>query len=63
MNTMTFKGALVGLTLSLGIAQAYGAQTKRIDVMLIGGAIMSSTLAVWLSELEPGWVFLILSKA
>jgi malate dehydrogenase (quinone) len=41
MNTMTFKGALVGLTLSLGIAQAYGAQTKRVDVMLIGGGIMS----------------------
>ncbi|WP_332768926.1 malate dehydrogenase (quinone) [Pseudomonas koreensis] len=49
------KCALVALTFSLGMAQAYAAQTKRVDVLLVGGGIMSSTLAVWLSELEPGW--------
>ncbi|MDQ0980273.1 malate:quinone-oxidoreductase [Pseudomonas synxantha] len=55
MNNPTLKGALTALALSLGIPHAYAAETKRVDVMLLGGGIMSSTLAVWLSELEPGW--------
>ena len=28
---------------------------KTVDVLLIGGGIMSATLGVWLNELEPGW--------
>ncbi|WP_200754182.1 malate:quinone oxidoreductase, partial [Pseudomonas syringae] len=55
MNNPTLKGALTALALLLGISHAYAAETKRVDVMLVGGGIMSSTLAVWLSELEPGW--------
>jgi malate dehydrogenase (quinone) len=55
MNNPMRTCALVALTLSVGIGQAYAEQTKRVDVMLVGGGIMSSTLAVWLSELEPGW--------
>lgn len=27
--------------------------TKKVDVLLIGGGIMSATLGVWLHELEP----------
>ena len=50
MNT-----ALLGLALSMGITSAYAAETKKVDVLLIGGGIMSSTLGVWLNELEPGW--------
>jgi malate dehydrogenase (quinone) len=38
-----------------GLATAQAAETKKVDVMLVGGGIMSSTLAVWLNELEPGW--------
>ncbi|KQO42473.1 malate:quinone oxidoreductase [Methylobacterium sp. Leaf85] len=28
---------------------------KKVDVLLIGGGIMSATLGVWLRELEPNW--------
>ena len=55
MNYPTCKAALAALTLALGLSQASAAETRRVDVMLVGGGIMSSTLAVWLSELEPGW--------
>lgn len=47
--------ALLGLALSIGITSAYAAETKKVDVLLIGGGIMSSTLGVWLNELEPDW--------
>lgn len=30
-------------------------EARRVDVLLIGGGIMSATLGVWLRELEPGW--------
>ncbi|MBN3864078.1 malate dehydrogenase (quinone) [Pseudomonas frederiksbergensis] len=45
--------ALLGLALSMGITSAY-AEAKKVDVLLIGGGIMSATLGVWLNELEPG---------
>ncbi|MCQ9427258.1 malate dehydrogenase (quinone) [Pseudomonas sp. LJDD11] len=38
-----------------GLLSAQAAETRRVDVLLVGGGIMSSTLAVWLNELEPGW--------
>ena len=47
--------ALTGLALAFGMLDAQAAETRRVDVMLVGGGIMSSTLAVWLNELEPGW--------
>jgi malate dehydrogenase (quinone) len=52
---MKMKLAVLGLAVSLGVGTAYGAETKKVDVMLVGGGIMSSTLAVWLNELEPSW--------
>ena len=52
---MNMKLAVLGLAVSLGVGTAYGAETKKVDVMLVGGGIMSSTLAVWLNELEPSW--------
>ena len=36
------------------IAGAAG-DTRKVDVLLIGGGIMSATLGVWLRELEPDW--------
>ncbi|KAB0494100.1 malate dehydrogenase (quinone) [Pseudomonas vancouverensis] len=45
--------ALLGLALSMGISTAQ-AEAKKVDVLLIGGGIMSATLGVWLNELEPG---------
>ncbi|NBF05950.1 malate dehydrogenase (quinone) [Pseudomonas sp. Fl5BN2] len=50
MNT-----ALIGLAMSIGLTTAHAAEPKKVDVLLIGGGIMSSTLAVWLNELQPDW--------
>ena len=47
--------ALVGLALAMGLTPLHAAETKKVDVLLVGGGIMSSTLAVWLNELEPSW--------
>ncbi|MBD8451297.1 malate:quinone oxidoreductase [Serratia rubidaea] len=35
--------------------QAVAAENKNVDVMLIGGGIMSATLGTYLRELEPDW--------
>ncbi|GFM65281.1 malate dehydrogenase (quinone) [Pseudomonas cichorii] len=50
MNT-----ALLGLAMSMGLMPLHAAEAKKVDVLLIGGGIMSSTLGIWLNELEPGW--------
>lgn len=50
-----WRGALVGLTLLCGFTSAQAEEPKKVDVLLVGGGIMSSTLAIWLNELEPGW--------
>lgn len=47
--------ALLGLALSIGLVPAHAAEIKTVDVMLVGGGIMSATLGVWLNELEPDW--------
>ncbi len=47
--------ALLGLALSMGIASAQAQEAKKVDVLLIGGGIMSATLGVWLNELQPDW--------
>ncbi|MFJ3057790.1 malate dehydrogenase (quinone) [Herbaspirillum sp. NPDC087042] len=47
---------MLGFVVALVFAPAsQAADVKKVDVLLIGGGIMSSTLAVWLNELEPGW--------
>jgi malate dehydrogenase (quinone) len=57
--TIEAKRALAGLALAMGLGavmlNAQAAETKKVDVLLVGGGIMSSTLAIWLNELEPGW--------
>ncbi|MBV4491378.1 malate dehydrogenase (quinone) [Pseudomonas oryzicola] len=53
--TIRPRMALAGLALALGMLHAQAAETDKVDVLLVGGGIMSSTLAVWLNELEPGW--------
>lgn len=47
--------ALIGLAMSIGLTTAHAAEPKKVDVLLIGGGIMSSTLGVWLNELQPDW--------
>jgi len=46
---------LLGLAVAASVMQAHAVETKKVDVLLVGGGIMSSTLAVWLHELEPSW--------
>ncbi|MGJ7580690.1 malate dehydrogenase (quinone) [Variovorax sp. RHLX14] len=48
-------GLALSLSLSLALLPAHAAEPRKVDVMLIGGGIMSSTLGVWLKELEPSW--------
>ncbi|AWN37603.1 malate dehydrogenase (quinone) [Methylobacterium radiodurans] len=49
-------GALAGLAVSAVPGSVLGqAPARKVDVLLIGGGIMSATLGVWLRELEPGW--------
>ncbi|WP_095111112.1 malate dehydrogenase (quinone) [Pseudomonas sp. Irchel 3E20] len=47
--------ALLGLALSVGVMSAHAEEPKKVDVLLIGGGIMSTTLGVWINELEPQW--------
>ena len=50
--------ALLGLVAALSVlplTSVHAAEPRKVDVLLIGGGIMSSTLGIWLSELEPGW--------
>ncbi len=47
--------ALLVLVLSPVTIATQAAEIKKVDVLLVGGGIMSSTLAIWLNELEPGW--------
>ncbi|KMO40734.1 malate:quinone oxidoreductase [Methylobacterium variabile] len=43
---------------SFALAQA----ADKVDVLLIGGGVMSATLGVWLNELEPGWSIRMLER-
>jgi malate dehydrogenase (quinone) len=54
MNTKKLRHILAGLTLSFGAVHSHAEEAKKVDVLLIGGGIMSATLGVWLNELEPG---------
>ena len=50
-------GALAGLAAAAlpGSGVLAAGTSRTVDVLLIGGGIMSATLGVWLRELEPGW--------
>ncbi len=54
-------GGLAAAALPGGIGAAFAAQEK-VDVLLIGGGIMSATLGVWLNELEPNWSVTMLER-
>lgn len=55
------RRAMLGATLAAGTASVApfvaeaAASEHKVDVLLIGGGIMSATLGVLLRELEPGW--------
>ncbi|CAO4133878.1 malate dehydrogenase (quinone) [Methylorubrum extorquens] len=50
-------GALAGLAATAlpGSPLLAADEPRKVDVLLIGGGIMSATLGVWLRELEPDW--------
>ncbi|BAU90151.1 malate/quinone oxidoreductase [Methylorubrum populi] len=50
-------GALAGLAATTlpGSPLLAAGEPRKVDVLLIGGGIMSATLGVWLRELEPDW--------
>ncbi|MFC5458921.1 malate dehydrogenase (quinone) [Massilia niabensis] len=59
-----FIGTAVGAAAVVGgYSVAFGGQfraakaDRTVDVLLIGGGIMSATLGVYLAELEPKWTF------
>ncbi|WP_462383124.1 malate dehydrogenase (quinone) [Pseudomonas sp. Marseille-QA0892] len=48
--------ALMALAISAAaLPNVHAEEAKKVDVLLIGGGIMSATLGTWLNELEPGW--------
>ncbi|WP_198972522.1 malate dehydrogenase (quinone) [Xylophilus sp. ASV27] len=54
MLLKTVRLVWLGLVVSVAAVSAQ-AQTKKVDVLLVGGGIMSATLGVLLHELEPQW--------
>lgn len=50
-------GALAGMAATAlpGSPLRAAGEPRKVDVLLIGGGIMSATLGVWLHELEPDW--------
>ncbi|MFV8600241.1 malate dehydrogenase (quinone) [Ralstonia pseudosolanacearum] len=54
--------ALSGAVVCLAAFSAQAAETKKVDVLLVGGGIMSSTLGVWLHELEPDWSMMMVER-
>lgn len=53
---------LSGAVVCLAAFSAQAAETKKVDVLLVGGGIMSSTLGVWLHELEPNWSMMMVER-
>lgn len=55
---------LAGLLLTCTVmgTLAQDEQPNRVDVLLVGGGIMSATLGVWLTELEPQWRLAMLER-
>lgn len=51
-----------GVVVCLAAFSAQAAETKKVDVLLVGGGIMSSTLGVWLHELEPDWSMMMVER-
>ena len=49
------RTVLLSLVMTVTMLQAQAAETKKVDVLLVGGGIMSASLGIWLNELEPGW--------
>jgi len=60
MKAMRLFVSGVVFALLTGAAQA--AEPRKVDVLLIGGGIMSATLGVMLQELEPDWSMVMMER-
>ena len=49
------KALMALMITAAALPHAQAEDAKKVDVLLIGGGIMSTTLGTWLNELEPGW--------
>ncbi|WP_323120476.1 malate dehydrogenase (quinone) [Burkholderia alba] len=58
----TIRAVLLGLVVSLTALSARADEPKKVDVLLVGGGIMSSTLGVWLHELQPDWSMMMIER-
>ncbi|MGF6917928.1 malate dehydrogenase (quinone) [Paraburkholderia sp. 40] len=58
----TITAVLLGVVLSVTAFSAQAGDTKKVDVLLVGGGIMSSTLGVWLHELQPDWSMMMIER-
>jgi malate dehydrogenase (quinone) len=56
------KAVLLGLVLAVAAISTQAGETKKVDVLLVGGGIMSSTLGVWLHEIEPDWSMMMIER-
>lgn len=60
--TKAIRLSLSGIVISVVMCSAQAAEPKKVDVLLIGGGIMSATLGVLLQELEPGWSMVMVER-
>jgi malate dehydrogenase (quinone) len=58
----SIRWVVTGLAVSMTMLSAQAAETKKVDVLLVGGGIMSSTLGVWLHELQPDWSMMMVER-
>ncbi|WP_426400719.1 malate dehydrogenase (quinone) [Ralstonia sp. R-29] len=56
------RRAVSAVVVCFAAASAHAAEAKKVDVLLVGGGIMSSTLGVWLHELEPNWSMMMIER-
>ncbi|MEN8506419.1 MULTISPECIES: malate dehydrogenase (quinone) [Paraburkholderia] len=61
-NLPSIRVLLSGLVISVAALSAHAAEIKKVDVLLVGGGIMSSTLGIWLHELEPEWSMMMVER-
>ena len=62
MVIKAIRWAVSAVVVCLAATSAQAAEAKKVDVLLVGGGIMSSTLGVWLHELEPNWSMMMVER-
>lgn len=58
----TIRSMLVAVLLCVTTVTVYADQTRKADVVLVGGGIMSATLGIVLNELQPDWSMVMVER-